>query len=31
MLEGILMEVGDRLLLWILRALDFAKYIKGLG
>ena len=29
--EGVLILVRGRLLLWILRALDLAKRIKGLG
>ena len=30
-LKGVLMEVWDHFLLWILRALDFTNCIKGLG
>ena len=30
-LEGVLMEVWDRFLLWILMVLDFTNCIRGLG
>ena len=31
LLEGVLMAIWEQFLLWILRAIDLAKCIKGLG